>query len=499
MNETSVAITALSVNRLASSLPNSHICEFGESICTLDRTNWSDPRNLAQVCFTIGSLPFIPNRVRTEALTTWISTSILAIPQTRFKVKDLVQILTGYSSCRVRHDPVLAHLEQAVVRYQLQYCDPVAIGAICLSFSKLEFQLSSETVGGLVATAAQQTHSMNAQSLFGIVRGLSGQTVNDQEPLRQIFHASIGRLGKEIPIELWGDVITSCKKFATNETVELLKQQIPEITGKENISAIANIIVGCDKLGMDVTELIDCVIASGRLDKLDRSELRILNIVSKYRQGTFSDWIGNFAGSISQISRVSILLDLLDIMAEINCHEIDPKIIDSIVNRLCEFPTELADHNLGRVGHQVWAITGNIPPQIKRLISSSTADQLAIWVRDSEPSQVSLARKVYVVGEGVCKDMWHIFPNPPVFSLPIPNDAIAQFHELINSIDPLFLRIHRNVTWFPISYTRPSMTEKNRACNQIMNDPDTIMIFVPPNTDLDKNFVADTMHFIASQ
>ena len=193
MNETSIAITGLSVCRLPSLSP-SLLAEFGVVLCGLERSRgWSDPRNLAQVCYAIGVLPGIPIGVRSEALGGWVSSAILSFTPHRFKVKDIVQILTGYSSHRIENEPVLSLIEK-IILLQVQYCDSLAIGAILNCFGKLNHEPSRSVVGALLATAAQHQGHINAQSFCGILRVLQNVTLDNPErvKLHQLVDASLG-------------------------------------------------------------------------------------------------------------------------------------------------------------------------------------------------------------------------------------------------------------------------------------------------------------------
>ena len=520
MNESSIAITALAVLRMPS-LPPALLAEFGETLCGLNRSNrWSDPRNLAQVCYVIGVIPGLPIGARASALSGWVSSALSAFPANRFKVKDIVQILTGFSTYRVVNEEIFSLLEKSILN-QIQYCDGLAIGAILNSFGRLKHVSSREVVGALLATAVQHADSINAQSLCGILRGT--RTVQLAAPertaLQLLVDTSFGRLIGDIPVTILGQVLQdlSASGLSLDGTKSVLEGQIPNIIQSlERIddyvvqrNAAISLISGCESFGVDVNDLVEKLVHVWTIDdslKLDFSQINLIGIVLKYRHATFFDSIDRIERSVIGCAKVLVLSKLLQTLVESAHSQSDlvQSLVEKIVCRISDLSSELAPEELAQVGLNAWTVLGRIPAEIKvKLKQSSSDSELTKWITTAVARTVDLRNRVFVFGApytGVpTDDDFKLFPNPPI-ALPLhPHEPVDRILFEISAIDPQLLLSHNSIVWSTIQSDSPTIQEKTFAFNAMIEQGKECVIFVPLAAKPYREAVLDTMQFIANR
>ena len=528
MNESSIAITALAITRFDQILSQSVRSQFGQSLCDLGYrktalVHWSDPRNLAHTCFAIARIPGIPTGTRASALNGWIASAVLNFPPNRFKVKDIVQLLTAYAVSGANNEKIFAHLEKSILG-QLQYFDHISIGAIFNAFGKLDHVVSRSVVSSLIATAAQQINDMNAKSLCGLMRGLRNQKElgsSETIALQQIVTCSLPRVANDVPITLWGQFLKSLSSIlATDKSIQrIVEDQVPflisQLTEINDITAqqiiVNDIVKSLEKMNVDCRSIVDRVVLPSvelKWDKIDSPLVNLLKVVSKYHQASFVQLLVKKLDQrlITESTRVYVLIKLLDVLVESSATRSETLgIVSLVVDRISQL-VESDEAEIAHVCLQAWKHLGQIPSSIKSLlVKTNHTSELSEWLLSDESKSFDFTDRVYMMNNLLLEGkVMNIRSNPPGHSLLHDEDLEHKLKQLIDSIDPQFIPCFGPIVWVPIQSTHspPSILEWTLVGNKLLQDGEqrsSFIVFVPSNNDyLDRDSILEMMKFIAN-
>jgi hypothetical protein len=449
MNEKSIAITALSIARLADKVSPDLVASVFHRIDEVFRDRpIKHPQNLAQIAYSLSLYKTVPVGDRASALNTWLRDACL-IQAKHFHVADIVQTLVAYAKCQVSNPDVLQALEQAVSN-QLQYMDHRSLSSVSQSFARLGHSPNQTLVDAIVATSVQFLGEMNSQSLCCTLAGLelwiSDERTIDIHSIQEIVRR-VPDLLTLVPANALGRCLRSLLALKRHFDIDMselrhsIKDNLEHFTElldkeRERTKLLVEIITRLETFDAGIgNHLIEKLL----IPKLKNSPAEIRGLILPLAIPMLSE--SEVIDLIDDIRDVRQLKNILLVTR-------GKLLVNRTLTKLQSIPywnDDLSQSDLEEVVKHVWQYTGTVREALRMSIADGP---LRDWM-NSETWDLE-EFKIFIVGtsESAPVESQTLLPPPPGFDLGVTKDE-AKEYELrreISAVDPLInldgLEIH---------------------------------------------------------
>lgn len=411
MNEQSLALSFVGIQRLEKNISGDVVLKVFNAIPEM---KFKDPRNIANICYVVSMLRSISPADRGEALSGWIQQSILSFPATRFKVKDIVQILHACS--RTFRDPeiiapILQLMETAVMR-QLQYMDSVAVSSVINSFGRMGYLPSnSAVVEGLIATGSQHIGDFNARSYTAFISGL-GALRNCREfkiskTAESIIFSEAPRILPQLDPERFVTVLRSLNKLVGNTgqlsgLIRAYVGSVEQLSERDIIHLSTELVAWFTELEMKNFQRKHLFPILGRERTSFRDMQSGIEIMMLVRTCSGHDWT-RLIKKIIDSNSVELVTELVHAIT-IARIQTDTALIDSIES---VFKTgavgKLSREHQVRLANNMWTLTGRVPEYLAGVVDDEWRHKtVGSWAEISFIGDLSTDLGQTVIGMTPC-------------------------------------------------------------------------------------------------